>query len=394
MSYTEYEEEGWFSRIADSIKGIIGGLAMFFLAIPVLFMSETCAVDTAQDLELGLGSVVKTSADKVDKGNEGKLVHLTGKVDVKETLTDNVFNVTVDNALVLERNVEVYQWKEKKKTKTKKKAGGKKEKVTTYTYEKEWVSQPINSQDFKDEKYRGANMNSTLPYEDATEKAKSAKLGAYKLSENIVGSLGEYEDVTVTEEILAKAPKELQGKAKVQGGNFYLGPDPAQPMIGDVRISFKAKKPGATSTVIAGQYGDKLEEWKHEDLNDGLLLTAEGEKSPKQMFADAQEANTIKTWIFRILTYLMMVGGLALVFKPLSVVADVIPLIGDLVETASGIVAALIGTPIWLLTFALAWVFARPLLGIGMLAFAGLCIGGLVYFAMKKKKESGGPAPA
>ena len=40
----EYEEEGWFSRIGDSIKGIFGGIAIFMLAFPLIFWNECRAV--------------------------------------------------------------------------------------------------------------------------------------------------------------------------------------------------------------------------------------------------------------------------------------------------------------------------------------------------------------
>ena len=51
---TEYETEGWFSRIADSIKGIFGGIAIFLIAIPLIYPMPimilgfvVCVVQTA-----------------------------------------------------------------------------------------------------------------------------------------------------------------------------------------------------------------------------------------------------------------------------------------------------------------------------------------------------------
>ncbi len=109
--YVEYEEEGWFSRIADSIKGIGIGILLFMVAPCLLFWNEGRAVKRAQDLEAGKGAVVSVAADKVDKANEGKLVHVSGAVKVDETLEDPEFKIS-SKGLALIRNVALTKWKE------------------------------------------------------------------------------------------------------------------------------------------------------------------------------------------------------------------------------------------------------------------------------------------
>lgn len=380
MAHVEYEEEGWFSRIGGSIKGIFGGIAIFLIAFPVIFWNECRAVERAQDLEFGKGSVVSAKADKIDSGNDKKLVHVTGEVKVDETLSDPQFKVTA-NGLALERSVEMYQWKENVKTTSKKKAGGKKVKKKEYTYEQTWSSTLYDSSTFKEKKYQGKNPGS-MPYESEKWAAKSATLGAYKLSKGITSSLGSSEELKLDKEAMKKMPPTIKSKGKLHDGGIYLGTDPTSPAIGDVRIKFTIKKPG-TSSVVAGQYGKELKAFKHKKLNGSLVLTAEGKKSPEEMFESAEAANTMMTWIIRLVTFLMMFGGLAAVFRPLSVLADVIPFIGDLVGTATSIVAFLIATPIWLFCVAMAWVVARPLIGILLLLGAGLFFGGLIFAAMK-----------
>jgi hypothetical protein len=65
-----------------------------------------------------------------------------------------------------------------------------------------------------------------------------------------------------------------------------------------------------------------------------------------------------------------MAVGLGLVAKPLSVLADVIPMFGNLVGRLSGLVAILAAIPLSLGTIAVAWIVFRPLLGVGLLALA------------------------
>lgn len=385
---TEYETEGWFSRIADSIKGIFGGIAIFLIAIPLIFWNECRAVDRANDLEFGLGSVVMADAAKVDSGNEGKLVHVVGDIKVDETLTDDTFKMSA-NGLALDRKVEMYQWKQNEKTSSKKNVGGSKTKKKEYTYEQVWSSKLLKSSNYKDP--NKINPGS-MPYESESFTAKNASLGAYKLTPSTMGGLGTSQELDVSDADLKKMPQALQTSAKLNDGVIYLGNDPLKPQIGDVRITFVVRKPGQ-ATVIGGQYGSELKAFTNKKLNNPLVLTSNGSKSAEELFQDAQDSNTMLTWILRLVTFLMMFGGLAAVFKPLSVLADLIPFIGSIIGTATSIIAFLIAAPIWLICVAAAWIVARPLLGILLLLGAFLCIGGLIFAAISfNKRRQAAPA--
>lgn len=72
----------------SAIGGVLVGIVLFLVAFPLLFWNEGRAVQTAQSLEEGASNVVTVGADKVEPGNEGKLVHLTGNAATKESLTD------------------------------------------------------------------------------------------------------------------------------------------------------------------------------------------------------------------------------------------------------------------------------------------------------------------
>ena len=73
-----------------------------------------------------------------------------------------------------------------------------------------------------------------------------------------------------------------------------------------------------------------------------------------------------------------MFFGLSMVFKPLSVLADVLPILGDIVEMGMGLVAGLLALICALVTIAIAWLFYRPILGGILLAVAGFFIWKLI----------------
>ena len=78
--------------------------------------------------------------------------------------------------------------------------------------------------------------------------------------------------------------------------------------------------------------------------------------------------------------FLMMLIGLNMVFKPLSVLGDVIPFIGDLIGMGTSVVSFLIALPCWLICIAIAWIFYRPVLGIILLILA---VAAAVFFIIR-----------
>ena len=103
--YTEVTSQGWGSRIMESIKGVLVGGAFFVGSFPLLIWNEGRAIKTARSLEEGAGAVVSVPADRVDAGNQGKLLHVSGQATTSETLADSDFGVSA-NAIHLKRVVE------------------------------------------------------------------------------------------------------------------------------------------------------------------------------------------------------------------------------------------------------------------------------------------------
>ena len=65
--------------------------------------------------------------------------------------------------------------------------------------------------------------------------------------------------------------------------------------------------------------------------------------------------------------------------------ADFIPLLGDLLRIGTALFAFAVAAPLSLLIIAIAWVFYRPLLGICLIVVAVGILGGLVMMFRKKK---------
>lgn len=64
----ERSSQGWFSRIMESIKGVLFGLVLIVVALPLLFVNEGCAVKIAKGLGEGRGQVVAGVSTTVNGG--------------------------------------------------------------------------------------------------------------------------------------------------------------------------------------------------------------------------------------------------------------------------------------------------------------------------------------
>ncbi|MDU9050736.1 MAG: TMEM43 family protein [Candidatus Electrothrix sp. Rat3] len=392
-SYTEVTEQSWFSRIGGAIKGIIFGLILFIIAFPLLFWNEGRAVKTYKTLKEGGGAVISVLADQVDAKNEGKLIHVTGKATTEDILTDPVFGVS-ENALRLRRNVEMYQWQESSQSETKKKLGGGTETVTTYSYSKGWEDNIVSSSSFK--KPVGHENPDSMPYASEEQTADRVTLGAFTLSSSQINRINRFEPLAIDSNTLGSdtlSPDGLDSRMTRQANGFYLGDNPASPQVGDVRIQFESVAPTEVS-IVAQQNGSGLRPY-HAQAGGDIELLQVGMHTAEAMFQKAQTDNKILTWALRAVGFVFMMIGLSMIFKVFSVLADVIPFLGNVVEAGTGFIAFLLAAVLSLITIAIAWIVFRPLLGIILLVVAvGLIvlIGGKVKAGKAKRVSTLGAA--
>ncbi len=361
--HTVVTRQSWFSRIGGAIKGVLIGLLLFVIAFPLLFWNEGRAVKQFKSLkELG-ENVISVASSPVDPANEGKPVHVTGKADTEEVLTDRLFNISA-NALKLDRVVEMYQWQETSQRKTEKKVGGGSETTTTYSYSQTWAEHPIDSSKFNNPE--GRQNPVAMPYESQRLVADRVSLDAFRLSPSLVGRIRSYEPLPV--DATTTLPEEILNASRLHHDGLYFGADPMTPAVGDVRVRFNVVKPTEVS-VIARQTGDTFTPYTATAGRANELLQV-GIHTAGDMVQRAQDLNRLQTWILRLVGFVLMVAGLNMIFRPLSVVADVLPILGNIVGAGTGLIALLLASILSLITVSIAWVFYRPLLGILLLAAA------------------------
>jgi hypothetical protein len=153
MAYTTTTTTSYGSRVKNSCGGIFGGIALFLAGTALLWWNEGNAVANAKLLEeVSETAVDMENINKINPEFDGQLVHATGDAKTDDMLKDPTFGFEV-NAINLQRSVQYYQWVEHQKQEKRDKLGGSEETITTYTYDKQWVSSPVNSSNFADPQY-------------------------------------------------------------------------------------------------------------------------------------------------------------------------------------------------------------------------------------------------
>ena len=369
---TEVTSTSWFSRLGQAIVGVLIGLLAIVVSIGLLFWNEGRAIRTAQGLSEGAGIVRSVSADAVDPGNAGRLIHVSGVLSTAGPVADPDFAVRA-RGVRLERHVDVYQWKEETHSETRGKFGGGEERTTTYKYVRTWSDQPIDSDRFKEPR---GHTNPVMTYRSRESLAAGTRLGAFAVPDSLLHGFGEARRLEVSEAQANALEIRVNKPVSVNDGVLYVGRDRSQPAIGDMRISF-SEVPLQMASVVAAQSGAGFAPFPTR-TGTTVELMSPGTVPAAIMFQHAEEENVTLTWILRLCGVVLMLIGFGLVLRPLSVAASVIPLLGDVMGAGTFLVALVCTMAVAPVVIALGWLWYRPLIGIGVLVAGAAATWGLV----------------
>ena len=451
MAYQETRTVGYGSRVGSSFRGIGAGIMLFLAGTALLWWNEGRAVKTEKMLEEAAGAYVEMeNPNKKDASLEGELVCGTAMATTEDSLTDAQFGIGA-KAIAISRKVEYYQWVEHAHETTEDKLGGKQVTTTTYTYSKEWVSSPIQSSQFKDPAYQNKNMVLTTideaeqyaenvsfgayklseslihsissregldlaisedllaQFDKSTQVAYERFYGVQKsiqqptqqpatqpaipdsiralLSDSaraVLDSLQAVNDSIVKSMANAENKKDLQYVHQASNV-LYFGRVPGSPEVGDVRVTFEIVVP-AKVTVMAVVDGDSFKPYKAKNGKRFQTLVM-GKKSGDEIIDAEKKANNMILWALRILGVMLVIAGLKGIFGFLETILKVVPFIANIFGWGVGVVCTVIGVVWSLIVIALAWLFYRPLLGIGLLVLAGFLVWVFAFKGKDKLKE-------
>lgn len=368
----------WGRRIINALWGIIIGFALIIGGIYLVFWNEGHGLHVAQSLEQAHKILISVPSSPIDTQNNMRVVYLSGIATTSDVLHDNVFDVS-ENAIQLNRHVQMYQWQENKETKTEKQIGGSEKEVTNYTYKQEWSSDLIDSSEFKDQ--TGHQNPSTMPIKSSIHYAKTVTVGDFNLPRELIEQISGDTSVDLSKVNTVELGKKFNKPIHVENEGLYIGDDSAMPKTGDLRVTITKVLP-QTVSIIAQQTGTTLQPYMA-NAGQPVSLLEMGQVSSDQMIHNAESQNAIMTWILRLASLVMLIIGFALIMNPIVVLADVIPFFGSIVGFGTGLIAFICGLLVWSVMVAIAWFAVRPLFASGLvIVIAVFCY--LLYVHKKK----------
>ncbi len=355
-------------KIGVSFKGIIGGIILLGIGVVFLWWNEGNNVKNIKTTNEAAKVYKDVKSDKINSKNEGELIATSGKLINDEELTDNEFDITIKTPLMI-RTVEIYQWDEKEEDD---------EGTTIYSYEKKWSDSLINSSEF----HESGHVNpKEKKYENKTFYSKDVKVGAFSLTSKQINMLSTKETYNdFNEEYIKDLDLTISGKYITNSKNIE------KPSIGDIRISFNYNNSNEIS-VLAVQKGDTFAPFTSK-TGKTINKVMDGVHTGKEMLEDIKSQNKLLKWILRLVGAVICMFGFATILGPISTISNFVPILGDIVGVAVGIVSFILGLCLSLIVISIAWIRFRPVLGISLLTTAVVLIVFLIKKGKKKKENN------
>lgn len=385
MSFVEVTSTGWGERIGDSLKGIIFGAIMIPVGVILLVWNERNAIHDIKANKEIAAMVASVPNTEVDDAKDGALVHVNGRATTEDIVENKKFGVS-ETAIRLSWKAQIYQWVEESETETKKKVGGGEEQVTTYTYHQRWVDAPVDSKDFK-HKAGHENPKGSRKFKSGSDQAGKVTVGVFTLPRGLVSKITKSEGYP-----LQTLPEDLQEEGSiVDNGIFFTGSSFGSPDVGDEKVEFSIVRPRDVS-VMAVQSGDSFKPYETK-VGKKRFLLSEGLLTAEEMVQQEERKAAMLRWILRAGGILLIFIGFGMVLRPLSVLADIVPIFGSLVGGVTGLISLMLALGIGFFAIAISWVFFRPMLGIPLLIGAVACLAFVIVKVVQAKRNAASPPP-
>lgn len=344
------------SKIPDWLKTLVYPAVLLIAGSYLLSWNEESAVAKSRTLRQVAEGLVTISADQVHEVNNGKFVHMTGRLHTTETLKDPQFGVSGE-LVKLQRDVEMYQWIETVIEKKHATPDGGSEVRKEFSYARKWSAKAIDSSRF-DQAAQYPNPGE-IPYPTWSGETKAARVGAFRLTESLLADYNEFSPIAVSESDLDKVDPALRNQVRVHDGKFHFGKDPSNPQIGDVRVLFRGAK-GGTVSVFGKQSGAELGPFDTA-LGQSFQGLEPGERTATLMFRQQAPApaNTWYFWLIRGIGFAALASAWWIWMPLIAPVGTRVPFLHLALGGSWRINAFVAAGILWLLIVGSAWLNDR-----------------------------------
>lgn len=318
------------ANVKNAFGAMIIGLILFVLSFFVLWLNEKSNANQIKIADYMSKNAIEVTSP--ERENDNKLISVSGNAKTDETLSDGI--ISLKNTLVLDRNVEMYQWEEN--------SDDENSQSTNYIYKKQWSDDEINSDNF----HKSGYVNPPFTVKSIRYNAKSGSFGEFKLTKTQtekIGNLNSYTNLPAN------------SKYKIEDGMYYYkGHDYTNPQIGDIRISYSYAPSGTGISLIGTQKTDNSVEPMISKFGQ-IYVQYDGILTKNEIIEKFRQQNSLKTWLLRLLGFILMFFGLKLITNPIVTISAFIPLLAELVNFATTSIVLIVALILSSVTIGIAW---------------------------------------
>ena len=381
--FTTTATTGYGSRLVKSLSGVVFGFILFIASFGLLYWNEG-RVDLSNIAKTA--KVISAEIANKDQSLDGKLVSATGIVNSNLSYGDNLF-LNPDKYFAIQRKVEMFAWKETQNSTTHDNVGGSSTTTTTYSYSKDWEQMPADSSSFK---YPSDHQNPQKTLDDFIGYTSPVTVGVYNFEPSTI-NLPSFTQVQLTPQNTTLS----QGAILANDSYLFIsntkGSAFANPSVGDLRISYSVLRPGFEGTIFGALNGSSIDPYTDAKGNSLYRLFA-GPRS--QAIATYHSEYVLWTWILRGIGFLMMWIGLALLFSPIIILLDILPIFGEITGALVGIATFFVALILALVTIFVSMLLHRIVaLIVALVIVVAAIISFFIFLREKKKAKSQTAAP-
>lgn len=177
-----------------------------------------------------LNQAIEVDSYNYESSNDGKLIHIIGKISSEDTLRDPVFDIE-RKGIKIKRKVEMFQW------------------VKIKRFHKTWLQDVFKHDDSE-------HKNSAPPFLSVEISAQKAFLGDFEISKEILDEINFYIPFTKNSNTLTGAIDSYRATLNLNGFKYYSA-SMNNPNLGDLRVSYEIV-PYQIISIIASQKGKKI----------------------------------------------------------------------------------------------------------------------------------------
>ena len=397
------------STLGGACSGAVFGVALLVGASVLLWWNEGNAVRAQQSLleaERALASPTTANG----------LTYVEGPLRGVEVLRDEAFGVKPPPSMALQREVEVFLWKEHKETTSRRVPDGRggevTEKTTTHRYTSGWESSEVRSDAFRHpedhrnptwrEALGSAASRTGLPFGgDRWQQSRITinnedKLTTFALGPALVRKAERFDVLVPEPSGVQEALRDSAGPTAATVDGAYVYSERAcapshKPYVGCVRVAWRHAPLDEVSILAKAGPQHTLIEWPTSaGAGYELALLGFGRVGAAGLLAAARGEHSVTLWLTRAAGLGLTWLGWALLFGPAQYLASWVPLLGSVVGCMLSLIALGVAVAHALTVVAIAWIAHRPLLAVSLLTIAAFSLFGALHRVKRGGSGGGG----